>query len=949
MLRLTMGDHPPLAALATDPLSDEVLEHLSTCAICRKLRDGLLEVTRDETMAPEPSVVPLAALVPGLAVLDDEARDRIAMTNDLHPQVLGWQILEGQPTRDPPPPGILGDLDVAGHIQATVDAVEALARFHNAGVPHGGLHAPIMVTDAGRMRLPWPALSGPFAPEDDWHALAGQLEALRLPADLMDPLLAALHEAHPLDILTEALALQSAFAKGEGRYHFGRKLGEGGMGEVWEAEDRLLNRRVALKRRKEGLLEPRRFVAEAQLTAQLQHPGIVSVHTVGEDAHGRPFYTMEVVQGQTLAEVLAEGTWPLPRLVDIVVRVCEAVAYAHERGVVHRDLKPANLMVGRHGEVRVMDWGIAKVTEVAAPDLRTTGGDATVFGRVVGSPRYLAPEVVPGHPGDARRDVYALGCILRELWSNEAEAPPELKDLALVCIAPDPNDRPDDASVVAEALRSWLDGLARRRRADASVEAALPLLADAGTLRSNALQLQKEATKALDGVHPWSPLADKVHAWAMEDQAAELEVEAQVLETRYEQGLRAALDHDPYHPEVLTRIATLYQTQLLRAEASEARPAVARLRTLLEDHDGGRFRNWLEQGGLLTLITEPAGAQVHLERYVERDRQMVPERVGELGTTPLIEVPLARGSWRLCIEHPDTDPVTYPVWIERGTNWTGCPPDGQTPKPIVLPPRGALSKDDCFVPAGWFVSGGDPDAGDGLPRALRWLDSVVVRRFPVTVAEYTTFLDARRAHGEDLDSLVPAAPSEAGQRPLLAWVEGRWQRTEFAVGPREIEPNWPVTSISWHAATAYAEWVADQQGLPWRLPHDQEWEKAARGVDGRPFAWGRFLDGQFACTLASHASTPKIHRVGAFAADVSPYGIRDMVGNVREWCRNGYRREGPGGPRIDLLAPPEGPYRMMRGGAFSSQASSSRTASRLVAPPGDRALTIGFRLVRSVS
>jgi len=868
------------------------------------------------------------------------------------PGILRWTALaEDGPdhlrvTGEPLPPRPVTALDPPSRLLAAIDAVLAVVELHREGIAHGNLDPELFgATPTGRVRLPWPAPTDVRPPSDDGPALAAVLDTWSLDptaASLLD----ALRDGDDVDALAAALRVQTGLAFGDRRYRGPRPLGEGGMGVVYAVEDGLLHRRVALKRLKPGIADAGRFVAEAQLTAQLQHPGIVPVHTLGEDEEGRPFYTMEIVDGQTLAEVLARGRTTLARLVDVLVRVCDAVAYAHERGVVHRDLKPSNIMVGRHGEVRVMDWGIAKVLDVAAPALRTvrTEGEGTVAGRVAGSPGYLAPEVGPHNPGDQRRDVYALGLILRELW-GDADAPATLAGIADRCTAPDPADRPDDAAAVAAALRDWLDGLARRRLAEASVGAALPLLEAAETTRAEAAALRRRAAAALEDVRPWSPLDDKRDAWSMEDRAAALDVEARVIETRYEQGLRGALDHDPDLPEALARVADLYKAQLERAEAAGARLEIARLRTLLADHEGGRHRAWLDQGGRLTLRTDPPGARAWLERYVESGRRLVPEPIRELGTTPLTDVPIDRGSLRIRIEHPDTEPVVYPVLVGRGTHWTSALPDGD--RPVALPPRGSLGPGDRFVPAGWFVSGGDPDAVDGLPRAWRWVDGFVIRRHPVTVAEYTRFLDAVVARGDDPGPYVPAAPSTLGERPLLARRDDAWIPTDEAVGPRALEADWPITSVTWHAARAYAAWRAEVEGLPWRLPHDQEWEKAARGVDGRTYPWGAHLDGRFACSLESHEGPPTIHPVHAFALDESPYGVRGLAGNVRDWCLNGYRRDGPPDVRIVPDAPPEGPYRTMRGGSYTSQAVASRCATRLVERPNARILAVGFRLVRS--
>src|SRR5262249_7426644 len=153
-----------------------------------------------------------------------------------------------------------------------------------------------------------------------------------------------------------------------GRYQVLGTIAQGGMGCVLRARDPVLGRDLAVKvlldrhQGQPGLLG--RFVEEAQIAGQLEHPGIVPVHELGESADGGPYFTMKLVQGQTLAALLAARRGPadeLPRLLKVFEQVCQAVAYAHSQGVLHRDLKPANVMVGEFGEVLVCDWGLAKV------------------------------------------------------------------------------------------------------------------------------------------------------------------------------------------------------------------------------------------------------------------------------------------------------------------------------------------------------------------------------------------------------------------------------------------------------------------------------------------------------------------------------------------------------------------------------------------------------------
>ncbi|MBT3222502.1 MAG: serine/threonine protein kinase, partial [Proteobacteria bacterium] len=207
-------------------------------------------------------------------------------------------------------------------------------------------------------------------------------------------------------------------------------IGAGGMGQVKRVLDANLNRTVAMKVIRQRMAENpnvvMRFVEEAQVTSQLQHPGIVAVHELGRLEDGRHYFTMREVRGRTLSEVIfnvhqrrGDG-WTFRRLIDAFHKVCEAVAFAHSRDVIHRDLKPDNVMLGEYGDVQVMDWGLAKVKgsqECDALVVTARSQDSskdTRFGMVAGTPTYMAPEQAIGdHPHvDARSDVYALGSML---------------------------------------------------------------------------------------------------------------------------------------------------------------------------------------------------------------------------------------------------------------------------------------------------------------------------------------------------------------------------------------------------------------------------------------------------------------------------------------------------------------------------------------------------------
>jgi len=454
-------------------------------------------------------------------------------------------------------------------------------------------------------------------------------------------------------------------------------LGVGGMGEVRRVRDRRLGRTLALKTVHALALDHPELVArfreEAQATAQLQHPGIVPIHDLGSLPDGRLWFTMKEVTGQTLGAVIASvhavsrtrwqaapSGWSLRRLVDALRQVCEAVGYAHSRGVVHRDLKPANVMVGSHGEVLVLDWGLAKVlgSSVASgghdsirTDRSAVSAHQTQVGHVAGTPAFMPPEQAQGAVDeiDARSDVYALGAMLYQVLSGEAPyvgdsamevlekvrggppkalasrgggaaitlgfglnlrpdpaeprgpaLPPSLVAACEQAMARAPQDRFDSAAGLAAELQAWLEGSRRQAEARAVVARAEDKRPEAALLRTQAVALRTEAAALLEDVADWRPEEDKLPGWDKEDAAAALEKQAELLEIEEQQLLQGSLTHAPDLPEAHAALAARYRAEHEAAEALREDPT--RAGTRFRQHLAALPEDHADRAGHLTYL-----------------------------------------------------------------------------------------------------------------------------------------------------------------------------------------------------------------------------------------------------------------------------------------------------------------------------------------------------------
>jgi len=381
---------------------------------------------------------------------------------------------------------------------------------------------------------------------------------------------------------------------------------------------------------------------------------------------------------------------------------------------------------------------------------------------------------------------------------------------------------------------------------------------------------------------------------------------------------------------------------------------------------------YLAGDGTISLETDPPGAEVILERYELFERRLVARTVRSLPPTPFRKVALEMGSYRLRIRAPGHREIRVPVLIGRQEHWDGRGPGGD--RPIHLPPNKALPSDVVYVPPGWFHVGGT--SYQAVPRRRVWAEGFAIQRFPVTNQQYLVFLNnlVRSGRSEAATRFAPREmPGEGGGLGPLIFSLGEdelFHLPDPTARPLQ-RPDRPVVNVDWYGAMAYASWRAELsrqtgRGLQWRLPGEMEWAKAARGADRRTYPWGDFLDPSWCCMVDSHEGEPRAAPIDTYPIDESPYGVRGLAGNARDWCMGTFTKEGPpyaeqgiwrfedGGPAaweavtLDALAAPSEEDRMrqrpIRGGSAHFVASATQVPFRFGFRPETRFYFISFRL-----
>jgi serine/threonine-protein kinase len=748
----------------------------------------------------------------------------------------------------------------------------------------------------------------------------GRLDVLTLPmeAETLTPN-RTLPSAPPLPI---ALAPSDP---PDARYEIRELLGAGGVGEVVAAFDRESQRVVALKTLQAGpASEPLvayKFIEEARITAQLEHPGIVPVYDLGTTPDGQPFYTMRVVKRRSLRDVLRKPIrreWPLVRLLGVFQQVSLALAYAHSRGVLHRDIKPENILVGDFGEVYIADWGLAKVQNTSEVVLHTRGSEpppgVTDAG---GTPGYMAPEILRGEWAgvDQRADIFAMGVVLYEMLTGRGpfesrttaevliatceRVPPRPRDLNPECplllealcdrlLAKNKEERMSSLEEVAKVIDEYLEGAKekelRRKEALKLCESAKEPVRRFLDLEAQRLGLVAEARAISKGIKGWEPVDKKRPGWQLEDHADRAEREASLFLAEAIELYTKALGYDAQCAPAHQGLAELYWARARQAEAQRQPAAQVYYEALLTEHDQGDFTALLRADARLSLCSNPSGAHVVAQRYSERDRVLVLGEERYLGRTPIHDARLEPGSYLITLKAPGMRDTRYPVVMARGEKHAG---------EVNLYTDQEIGAGFLYVPAGLSIAGGDVEAYNALPRQAAHTGDFAIAQFPVTMREYCSFLD-------DLESADPAlalkrAPHDLRGSEGLAvrrGPNGKWEPLDSIIEgearklfPAEEGHLWriPVALIDWFDARAFCSWSSRRTRAAIRLPTDLEWEKAARGVDGRFYPWGDRFDPTFCLMRESRPFVQQPEPIGTFPTDESPYGVRDVAGGMREW------------------------------------------------------------------
>jgi len=631
-------------------------------------------------------------------------------------------------------------------------------------------------------------------------------------------------------------------------YRIVEKLGGGGMGVVYKAHDSHLGRTVAIK-----LLPPekvadaerkRRFVQEAKAASALNHPSIITIYDI-DQADGIDFIAMEYVAGKTLAQLIGGGRLPLAETLKYAIQMADALAQAHKANIIHRDLKPANVMVTEAGLVKVLDFGLAKLSQPAEDDsLGTTATmePATQEGVVLGTVAYMSPEQVEGKKLDVRSDVFSFGAILYEMLTGERAFQGDSTISIMSAILRDTpasprKTRPEVHRDVERLLAHCLE-----KNREARYTSGVELLAELRALESRlfgAAGASRSLWQALRRPRIAVPTIISLLALCL----AGISLYQRNAKVRWarERGL----------PEI-ERLAGEEKYVAAFRLAQQAEKYVPR--------DPALLKLWPQVSRTISIVTKPPDAEVWFKNY------RTPDAPWEyVGRSPINHLRVPQGFLRWKLEKRDLATV----------EGMGITADYTDPPAINIVLDEAQNAPPGMVRVSWFknvwtelsIFLAGLEHVKGVPLPDYWID-----KYEVTNKQFKEFVD-RGGYEKREYWKYPFVEDER----ILPWEQasarfrdetGRpgpatWKLGEFPRG----QEAYPVRGVSWYEAAAYAEFAGRS------LPTIFHWAWAA----GLPWSDAVVPFSNFAAEGPAAAETFK---------GMSPYGTYDMAGNVKEWCWN---------------------------------------------------------------
>jgi len=672
-----------------------------------------------------------------------------------------------------------------------------------------------------------------------------------------------------------------------GQYVILEKIGQGGMGEVFLADDTSLQRKVALKFLPPALADSpesrERFIVEAQAAAALSHPNICVIHEVGE-TEGKPFIAMEYVEGDTLRERIRAGTLENEEVLSIIRQVAAGLEEAHGKGVIHRDIKSSNIMVTAKGQTKIMDFGLAKVR----------GGPALTMTRTtLGTAAYMSPEQAAGDEVDHRTDLWSAGVVLYEMLTGELPFPGDRETAVVYHILNDPPKPFKDLKPPTPAALQRVAARALKKDPDRRYGSAGEMLADLGRFEE---ELRAETASAINPRWFLSRLRRPTVAVPTAVAVVALGVlgfwfAQRRADIRWARGVAL--------PEIERMIG---ENDVWRNMAEPYRLAEQAEAILGDDPE---LVDLISQVSLnIDIQTEPPGASIYMKEYGDPDGEWT-----YLGVSPMEKVRMPVGIFRWKIEKEGHETV-----LAAASSWNSGSVEGKPPGTVIpfnlvrtLDEEGSLPPGMVRVPA--------TQTGVGP------LPEFFIGRYEVTNREYKDFLDAGGYRDRDywehpflkdggeltLEEAINEMVDPSGQPGPSTWLAGDYP---------EGQGEHPVSGVSWYEAAAYAEYAG--KSLPTRF----HWLTGMGYFTPmvRVYQYGGDMILAPFANFGGSGTVP----VGSLPS-LTPYGAYDMGGNVREWCWN---------------ETPEG--RMVRGGAWDENTYMFRRQSQ--APPMDRSARNGIRL-----